>query len=138
MATVNPDRKPVSYEGLAVGMVRAPVALTGDLYAKPSDCGQLFTNKGTAALVTVYLPPIADVPAGWWIEVFSADNDGIKVQAPSGKLVTYNNAAATSVAVSTTGTNIGAYIKVVFDGALYLAIVHNGGLAEAASSVTVA
>lgn len=88
----------------------------------PADIGSVIVATGA---ITVTLPAVADVWNGWNIKVFNGANNNLTITAPSGKLVTFNNTAATSAAFSTTSEKVGAGAEIIYDSALtkYLLLV---------------
>ena len=132
-------RSHVTIDNLAPALLRVPQAITTSFTLGVEDLGQFYTNKGAAALITFTLPALSAVPIGWWCEFYSANNDGIAVAAASTEQLTYNDDNATTTSFETNTTNIGSYIKVIkVDSANWAVVAHNGGLAEATSSITVA
>src|SRR5512146_3553250 len=104
------------------------VAKTADYVLSAKDNMKRFTNAGASGAVNFPLPPLAEVVDGWEAEFFVVAGQSVTITAPSGKLVAFNNAAATSIAFSTASEKIGGYVRVVYDGqaAKYLAIVGLG------------
>jgi hypothetical protein len=70
--------------------------------------------------VTLTLPPVASVPAGWNIKIVNVAGQNLIVNAAAGTIVTFNNAAATSVAFQTAGQLIGGSFEIISDGTSYL------------------
>jgi hypothetical protein len=102
---------------------RAPVAKTANyqilspLQAATGDAsGTCFTTRGAGGAVTFTLPAISAALAGVWYEFVGVANQNIGVAAAAGTVVTFNNAAATSVTASTAGGKIGAHFRAVCDG----------------------
>lgn len=86
------------------------VAKTADYTVVAADVGTLFTTTGAAGAVNFTLPALA---AGLGpFEFINTANQNMTVTAPANKLVTFNNATATSVAFSTAGNKIGARVRV--------------------------
>lgn len=86
------------------------IAKATDYTVTAADNNTIFTNLGAAALVTFTLPTIAK---GLRYRFYSEDNDGIKITAAvADTLVVHNDAAADTVAFSTTGRNIGAGFEI--------------------------
>ncbi len=90
-----------------------------------ADNGTLFTNTGAGGGVTFTLPAVAG-GAGYWFDFFLTADQTITITAPAGKLMAYNNAAATSIAFSTASEKIGGGVTIVGDGSFWYAIVHLG------------
>lgn len=120
-----------------LGALASPVieAKTAAYTVTPEDVGKIFTNKGAAGSVTFTLPAINKVWQGWNARFYVAAGYTIVVAAPSGKLVTFNNAAATSISFAQASELIGNYVEIVYDGALYLCLM---GLTAEAITITVA
>lgn len=104
----------------ALGGIRASniVAKTADyVMAAATDLsGTLFTNRGAAGAVTFTLPAITAALAQTYFDFVGVANQTFTVAAAAGTVVTFNNAAATSVACSTAGAKIGAHIRATCDG----------------------
>jgi hypothetical protein len=100
-----------------VGDVTAKTAnFTVDINAVRS--GHRFTNRGAGGAVTFTLPtPNAGDRSknGYRLEFSGVADQSVIVAAAAGKAVTFNNAAATSLAFSTGGQKIGAVIVAVWD-----------------------
>lgn len=107
---------------------RLGVAKTASYTLKVNDNNKRFTNSGAGGAVTFTLPAIADVYDGWSATFFVVADQTVTVTAPSGKLVAFNNAAATSIAFSTASEKIGGGVTITYDAqaAKYLAFVHLG------------
>lgn len=87
-----------------------------------NELGTIFTNTAATASVTLTLPAITNLPAGWWCGVYVTDNDGI-VLASNGSadnIVAKNDAAADSITMTTNSLAIGNSVMVVFDGTKWL------------------
>jgi hypothetical protein len=110
-----------SFMGLAQPIFAALEAKTASYQITPGDVGKVFTNKGAGGAVTFTLPAIAEVQTGWYVDVLVMANQNVLVTAPAGKMVTFNNAAAATVAFQTAGNLIGASVRIIYDGALYFA-----------------
>lgn len=98
----------------------------------PNDNGKVFVATAAA---TFTLPAVADVPSGFNVTVFVGADVAVTITAPSGKLVTFNNAGATSIAFSTASEKAGAGARIILDGTLgkYLALL----MTEETQTVTV-
>ena len=90
------------YESLAWTREQAK---TANYTVLVSDVGTLFTTTGNAAPITFTLPALA-IGLGPFDFLNTVDQNMI-VAAPAGKLITFNNAAATSVAFQTASNKIG-------------------------------
>lgn len=106
---------------------------TADYTVLTSDNNIMFDNRGAGAGVNFTLPttPYSYLRYGFYVIADQA----VTVTAAAGKLVAYNNAAATSVALSTALKKIGGFIEIVGDGTSWRLINH---LPDAAQVVTVA
>src|SRR3990167_5933595 len=93
-------------------------AKTASYTVKPEDLGKLFTNRGAGGSVTFTLPTTAEVFSGWWCEFFTAvlAQNVIIAAGTADKMVTFNDIAADSVALSTASERAGAGVRVVHDG----------------------
>lgn len=78
--------------------------------------GTVFTNRGAVGATTFTLPAVTQAMAGMFYDFLGFANQSITVIGPAGATVTFNNAAATSVAMSTAGGKIGGHIRAVCDG----------------------
>lgn len=86
------------------------ILATGD----PS--GTIFTNRGAAGAVTFTLPAVTLAMFGLFYDFVGVANQTFTVAGTAGQVVTFNNAAATSVACSTAGAKIGNHIRAYCDG----------------------
>jgi hypothetical protein len=84
--------------------------------------GTLFTNRGAAGAVTFTLPAVVAAMYGVYYDFVGVANQTFGVAAAAGAVVTFNNAAATSVTCSTGGAKIGAKIRAVCDGTSWILI----------------
>lgn len=105
----------------APGMPTNIEAKTADYTLTAADSGKQFTTTGAAGAVNFTLPALAK---GYRFRFCNTVNQNMTITAPSGKLVTFNNAAATSVSFVTAGNKIGAVVEITTDetGAKYIAI----------------
>lgn len=98
-------------------VVRSVVAKTANYQILASDgSGTLFTTRGSAGAVTFTLPVPAAQLSGVVFEFLNTVDQNMIVSAGAGKAVTFNNAAAASLAASTAGQKIGAVIRAYCDG----------------------
>lgn len=99
-------------------------AKTANYTILPSDpCGTLFTNRGAAGAVTFTLPAPTAVPAGqWYLFAGIAGQNILVATATADTLVTKNDAAADSVAMSTAGELIGGAMLAFCDGTAWVVI----------------
>lgn len=92
------------------GLNQRTVAITATTYTVlTSDNGTIFTNGGAGGNVAFTLPA---VQKGLEYTFFSEAAGTLTVSGAAGKLVTFNNAAATSVALSTATQIIGGQFRV--------------------------
>lgn len=101
-----------------------PVAKTADYTVLTTDNGKAFTTTGGAGARVFTLPAIGSSIRGCRFRFHNTVDQNMTVTAPANKLVTFNNATATSVAFSTAGNKIGATVEIVADelGAKWIAI----------------
>jgi hypothetical protein len=97
--------------------LRGTTAKTADYTVVAADHGGYFETTGAAGAVNFTLPALANVSPGWEATFFNTVNQNLTVTAPAGKLVAFNNAAATSVALSTAGNKIGSGFRIVLNAA---------------------
>lgn len=112
------------------------VAKAADYTVTAADNNRVFTNQGASALVTFTLPAIAK---GLRYRFYSEDNDGIKITAATADtLVTHNDAAADTIAFSTTGRNIGAAFEILAnaDGTKWLVFPFIWNIADDGTTVS--
>jgi hypothetical protein len=104
----------------ALGGIRASFisdkATNYTILAASDPSGTLFTNRGAAGAVTFTLPAPSAALAQTFYDFVGVANQTFAVAAPSAVVVTFNNAAATSVTCSTAGAKIGAHIRATCDG----------------------
>jgi hypothetical protein len=75
--------------------------------------GTVFTNAGAVGAITFTLPTPSKGVFGWWYRFKGVADQNIIVTAPvASTLVTFNNAAATSLAIQTASQKIGGEIEV--------------------------
>ena len=115
---------------------RQVVAKTSAYTVTAADRDTIFTNQGASAAVAFTLPTIAK---GLKYLFYSEDNDGLSIVAATGDtLVCHNDAAADSIALSTTGRNIGGAMMVVAnaDATKWLVIPFIWNIADDGSTTT--
>lgn len=93
-----------------------------------TDSGTHFTTRGAGGAVTFTLPAVALAKGNRFLFTNEVDQN-MTIAAPAGTLVTFNNAAATSVSVSTAGQKIGATFEVIGNdnSSKWIAIPHIQG-----------
>lgn len=82
--------------------------------------GTIFTNRGATGAVTFTLPSPTPALAESLYDFLGVADQTFTVAAPTGKILTFNNATATSVAASTAGQKIGAAISAYCDGVAWI------------------
>lgn len=82
--------------------------------------GSVFTNRGAVGAVTFTLPAASLAQAGVVYHFYGVANQTFTVAGTAAQVVTFNNAAATSVACSTAGAKIGAHISATCDGTSWI------------------
>lgn len=116
-----------SYMGLAPALYKDIAAKTAAYKIVPEDVAVLFTNRGATGSVTLTLPDTATLPVGWWCEFFVVADQTLAVAAPTADtMVTFNNAAADSIAFSTSNEKIGGGGRAVWDGTGWLISLNLG------------
>lgn len=104
------------------GAVAAVTTKTADYTLTAADSGTWFNTKGAAGTVIFTLPAVA-TSTGFHYRFTAAANQILTVTAPAGTMVTYNNAAATSVSTGT--VNIGHGFEAICDGSFWYVSGHN-------------
>lgn len=98
-------------------VARSVIAKTANYQVLASDgSGTLFTTRGNAANITFTLPVPTPQLTGVVFYFANAVDFNMIVSAGAGKAITFNNAAAASLAASTAGQKIGAIIRAYCDG----------------------
>jgi hypothetical protein len=91
----------------------------------PETWNGILTNRGATGAITITLPD--DAPVGAWFEYHGvADQDVTFASESATSLIVLNNAAANSLALSTTNEKIGAMARGVFDGTRWHAVAVSG------------
>lgn len=94
----------------------------------PTDSGKVFTTTGASGAVTFTLPAVTN--AGCKFHFVNTVNQTLTVASAEGdNMVTDGDAAADSLAASTTDHKIGAALTVVSDGTKWLCFVGGHGSA---------
>jgi hypothetical protein len=99
--------------------MRRVVAKTADYTIKPpmDSPGTVFTNRGASGAVIFTLPAPGENVKGYWYRFVGHAGQNITVKtATVDTLVTKNDAAADSVALSTAGELIGGVMEAYCDG----------------------
>lgn len=93
----------------------------------------LFTNRGAAGAVTFTLPTVTAAMSGSYVTFVAVANQNMIVAGSAGELVTFNDAAANSVAFQTGGEIIGGRFDAFCDGTSWIISI----IAEESQTVTV-
>ncbi|MGE0590912.1 MAG: hypothetical protein AB7G23_03030 [Vicinamibacterales bacterium] len=92
------------------------VAKTADYAISPAkgdNPGQVFTNAGASGAVVFTLPTPTRALLGFWYDFLGVADQSITVAAATADtLITKNDVAADSIALSTSGEKIGGHIRV--------------------------
>lgn len=95
-------------------------AKTASYQVLESDCGTYFIANHAATPVNFTLPVVTDCPSGMWFVFYNVGAAGMVITSnPADKLVIGNDAAADSLAFSTSNEIIGWSCEVFTDGALW-------------------
>lgn len=106
------------------------VSKTASYTILESELGTIFDNTGATAAINLTLPPVTNLPSGWWCGVYVADNDGIALlsNGSSDNIIAKNDAAADSITMTTNSLAIGCSVVVIWNGTKWLSIQGaNGG-----------
>lgn len=95
------------------------LAKTADYTVLDSDCNTIFTNKGDADAINFTLPSAEKLGLRYGFYV-AADQSLTVTAGTADTMIVFNDAAADSVALSTTGDKLGGYFEVYGDGALWM------------------
>lgn len=99
-------------------------AITSAYTVSAADSGTVFTTRGASAAVTFTLPAVAS-GSGCVFTFISAANFAMTVASAEGdNIVTFNDAAADSIALSTANEIIGGAIKIIGDGTVWYALMN--------------
>ena len=125
----------VMYHEAAPGLGgwRAVIAKTSNYTVLEGDNGTFFTNLGAAGAVTFTLPAVANCKGQRYGFYVAADQNVIVASAAANGLITFNNAAASSVAYQTAGNKLGGFFEVIGLSATKWMVIAHG-----ANTVTVA
>ena len=116
-------------ELLGVPLYKTVAAKTSNYTMVPADCGKIFTNRAATAAITFTLPPVTSLATGWWVIVYSVDNDGIVVASngSSDNITGKNDATADSCTMTTNSLAIGAGLMLIWDGTSWLTFQAGNG-----------
>jgi hypothetical protein len=112
---------------------RELITVTGNVTLTSWDMGKTICNVGAGGAVTVTLPDPANVPLGSEVLVLSCADQNLAVSCAS-KLITLNNATATSVTLSTSSEKLGGGFLLISVGTKW----HVSVMCEETQTVTVA
>lgn len=113
------------FAGVRNGTWRDVVAKTANYTVTTADTDVLFTNRGAAGAVNFTLP--ANARKGLRYGFFVVADQNVTVTAGTADtMVVFNDAAADSIAFSTSSERIGAMIEIIGDGTGWLTLVHLG------------
>jgi len=89
-----------------------------------SELGTIFDNTGATASVTLTLPPVTNLPSGWWCGVYVADNDGIVLASngSSDNIIGKNSDNLDTITMTTNSLAIGNNVIVIWNGTKWLSI----------------
>ena len=119
--------------GNSFGGYHNVIANTGDYSVTEADNDTLFTNTGAAGAVNFTLDADGHTKKGLRYGFYvTADQNVTITSGTADKMYTFNDAAADSVAFSTSSQKMGGYVEVYSDGAGWI-VIHSG-----ANTLTVA
>ena len=99
-----------------------------------ADFGKFLTTRGAGGAITFTLPAVVSGFKGAYVDFYNVADQDMIVAGTAGELVTFNDAAANSVAYSTSSEQIGACVRAFCDGTSWLMIL----MAEETATMTVA
>ena len=105
------------------GLGREYVAVTGNTTLTNFDVGKTFSNLGAAGSVTITLPDPTTCQPGDDIRILACADQTLAFTSTS-KLITFNNAAASTCTLSTSGEKIGGGFTVTCTGAKWHVLMH--------------
>lgn len=104
-----------------------------------ADHDVLFTNKGSDTALTFTLPAVASSAGLRFGFVVYADQSVTVASAEGGNIIAFNDVAANSVALSTAGDKVGAFVEVIgLDNAKWLVIPHTWADGVIVQTLTIA
>jgi hypothetical protein len=114
-----------NFAGVRNGTWRDVVAKTANYTVTTDDTDILFTNRGASGAVNFTLP--ANARKGLRYGFFVVADQNVTVTAGTADtMVVFNDAAADSIAFSTSSEKIGGMIEIIGDGTGWLTLVHLG------------
>lgn len=111
--TVYGNNKDVPFAGYSRHILSSAVQVGNAYTLTLADHDTLFIVDSAAGGETLFTLPAVTACNGFRAGFYSISNSGMKIIAPAGKLVAYNNAAATSIEIATNNQSIGAYIEII-------------------------
>lgn len=117
--------------------MRKTVAKTANYTVLAADNNTLFTNAGASGAVTFTLPTVG---RGYHFWFYVEADQSVTVAGATGTVVAFNDAAANSVAFSTTAEKVGGCIEVFSNaaGTKWLTVIHVAQAAGTPQTVTIA
>ena len=113
-------------EGNNFGGYRNIAAKTGDYSVTEADHDTLFTNTGAAGAVNFTLDADGHTKKGLRYGFYGTAGGTLTVTSGTAdKMVTHNDATASTVAMSASGHTVGGLVEIYSDGAKWL-VVHQG------------
>lgn len=116
-------------------LVQVVLPKTADYTLTAADLGGFFTTRGAAGAVIFTLPAVSASYKGASVEFYNAVDQDMTIAGTAGELITFNDAAANSIAFSTSSEKLGAYVKAVCDGTSWL-IIQGVGETQTATVAT--
>ncbi len=113
------------------------VAKTADYTVTEADNNTLFTNRGAAGAVIFTLPTTAKKGLRYGFHLVAGQNLTVTA-GTADTMISFNDAAADSVAFSTVAELIGGHFEVIGDGTSWIVIPSVFGLGATAQTVTTA
>lgn len=109
-------------------------AVTATRSITSADFGAILTTRGATAAVVLTLPAVQASYKGADVTVFNIADQDLTLAGTAGEVITFNNAAATSVKLGTSSEKIGGGFRAVCDGTSWLIFP----LTEETATITVA
>jgi hypothetical protein len=121
--------KPAQALGMAMSQFNPPIPHTASFVLTKEDVCGIHTTRGATGAVTFTLPdPTADIEGAWVRFINLVDQNMTVRTATADTLVTVNDTAADSIAISTASQKIGAVIECYCDGTNWIAWVTSVGI----------
>jgi hypothetical protein len=118
----------MTFMGLGASLYRNISAKTAAYQILPGDIGKIFTNRGASGSVTLTLPVVTDIAAGWWCRFFVAANQALVIasQGSSDNITCFNELTGDTITIDTSAERIGFGCEVVWDGTGWDVFVNQG------------